>query len=64
MKKQEVKLEYNSEEVFFFEHGFKTAYEHANDFVKRNKGKFKMKLFLLNVSSYGEKWLLREVHEQ
>lgn len=64
MKKQEVKIEYNNVEVFFFEHGFKTAFGHANDFVKRNKRKFKMKLFLLNVSNFGEKWILSEVHDK
>lgn len=57
MKKKEVKIEYNNREVFFFAHSFKTALEHANDFVERNKGKFKMKVFLLNTSNFGEKWL-------
>lgn len=60
LKKQEVKIEYNQEKVFFFQHSFKSALEHANDFVKRNKGKFKMKLFVLNRSNFGEKWILKE----
>lgn len=58
MQKQEVKIEYNKEKVFFFAHSFKSAYEHANDFVERNQGKFEMKLFLLNSSNFGEKWIL------
>lgn len=57
MNKQEVKIEYNDQELFFFAHTFKSALDHANDFVKRNKGKFKMKVFLLNTSSFGEKWI-------
>lgn len=61
MKKQEIKIEYNKEAVFFFGHGFKTALEHANDFVKRNKGKFEMKLFILNKSPFGEKWILHKI---
>ncbi len=60
MSRQEAKIRYNNRgkerEVFFFAHNFKTALEHANDFVKRNKGKFEMKLFVLNESNFGEKW--------
>lgn len=58
MEKQEVKIEYNKEKVFFFKYDFKSALQHANDFIKRNKGKFEMKLFLLNKSNFGEKWTL------
>lgn len=61
MKKQEVKIEYNNQKVFFFAHSFKTALEHANDFVKRNKGKFEMQIFVLNERNFGEKWILKEV---
>lgn len=57
MGKQEAKIEYNNQKVFFFAHSFKTALEHANDFVERNKGKFEMKLFVLNESNFGEKWI-------
>jgi hypothetical protein len=64
MKKQEIKIEYNKEKVFFFEHSFKTALKHANDFVKRNKGKFEMKLFVLNESNFGEKWISKEVYDK
>lgn len=60
MKKQEVKIEYNNEKVFFFEHSFKTALQHANDFIERNKGKFEMKLFVLNKSNIGEKWIFKK----
>lgn len=60
MQKQEVKIECNGNEFFFFKHSFKSAWEHANDFVERNKGKFEMKLFLLNESSFGERWILNQ----
>lgn len=56
MKKQEFKIEYDGSQVFFFEHDLKTALEHAEDFIERNKGKFEMKLFALNKSNFGEKW--------
>ncbi|CCC86368.1 hypothetical protein PPM_p0218 (plasmid) [Paenibacillus polymyxa M1] len=61
MEKQEAKIEYNNNEFFFFQHSFKTALEHANDFIARNKGKFEMKLFILNGSNYGQQWKLIEV---
>ena len=61
MYKQEVKIECDGTEFFFFQHSFKTAMEHAKDFIERNRGKFNMKLFVLNPSNYGEQWLLREV---
>lgn len=56
LEKQEAKIEYNNTAVFFFQHSFKTALEHANDFIERNKGKFEMKLFTLNKSSFGGQW--------
>ena len=67
MEKQEAKIEYNNNnnnnnnEIFFFKHSFKTALEHANDFIERNKGKFEMKLFILNGSNYGQQWKLIKV---
>lgn len=61
MEKQEVKIECNGNNFFFFAHSFKTAMDHANEFVKRNKGKFEMKLFVLNESNFGEKWLLNNL---
>ena len=61
MNKQEVKIECNNNKFFFFAHTFKTAIDHANDFIERNKGKFEMKLFLLNRSNFGEKWILAKV---
>lgn len=57
MEKQEVKIEYDGNEVFFFNHSFKTAMQHALDFIERNKDKFIMKLYILNESSFGEKWI-------
>ena len=62
MNKQEIKIECNENKFFFFAHSFKTALEHANAFVTRNKGKFEMKLFVLNESNFGEKWRLKEVY--
>lgn len=61
MPKQEIKIEYNGNEVFFFEHMFKSAYEHAREFIERNRGQFEMKLFVLNTRPFGEKWLLDEI---
>lgn len=61
MEKQEVKIEFNGNDVFFFEHTFKSAYEHARDFIERNKDQFEMKVFLLNTSCFGEKWILDEI---
>jgi hypothetical protein len=58
MEKQEVKIEYNKGEVFFFKHSFKTALQHAEDYIERNRGKFDMKLFVLNQRNFGEKWIL------
>lgn len=59
--KQEVKIECNGNEFFFFRHSFKSAFEHASDFVERNKGKFPMKVYFVNNSPFGEKWRLNEV---
>lgn len=57
MEKQEVKIEYTHNndpvEVFFFKHSFKSAFEHAQEFVERNKGKFPMKVFVLNENYIG-----------
>ena len=61
MEKQEIKIEYNDNKVFFFAHSLKTASDHAEDFIKRNIGKFEMKVYTLNTSNHGEKWLLKEV---
>lgn len=58
MKKQEAMIQYNGNEVFFFQHSFKSALEHAMEFVERNKGKFEMKVFFLNESSFGDRWFL------
>jgi hypothetical protein len=45
-------------EFFFFAHSFKSALQHAEDFVERNKGTHEMKLYTLNESSFGERWRL------
>lgn len=41
---QEVKITNlnNETDVFFFKHSFKTALQHAEDYIKRNKNKFPM----------------------
>lgn len=56
MHKQEVMIKYNDKETFFFAYSFKTAMEHAEEFIERNKGIFQMKLFILNTSCFGEQW--------
>lgn len=56
MKKQKVKITYDKNDIFFFDHSFKTALEYADYFIKRNKGKFEMNIFLLNESNYGKRW--------
>lgn len=60
MNKQEAKIEYNGNEVFFFQYDFKSALQHANEFIERNKGKFEMKLFILNRSNFGPQWLFQK----
>ena len=57
MKLQEYKIEYDGHKVFFFEHGLMSARGHAKRFVKRNYG-LDMRVYTLNRSSFGEKWLL------
>lgn len=57
--KQEVKITYdNKGEVFFFAHSFKTAMEHANDYINRNRGKIAMNVYILNERNVGERWIL------
>lgn len=58
--KQEAKIEYNGNEVFFFQYDFKSAMQHAQEFIERNKGKFEMKLFILNTSNFGPQWLFQK----
>lgn len=55
IKQQKIKIEYNNNELFFFDHSLKTALEHADDFIKRNNEK-EIKLFVLNTSNFGPKW--------
>jgi hypothetical protein len=44
--KQKVRITYNDTESFFFDYNFKTALQHADDFIQRNKNKFDMKVYL------------------
>lgn len=60
MEKQEIKIETPKGEVYFFRHSLKTAWEHAEDYIERNKGKIEMKVFLLNESPFGERWIFDE----
>lgn len=60
MKKQEFMIKYNNIEVFFFAHGFKTAREHAEEFIERNRGRFQMKLYMLNRGYFGPTWSWRK----
>ena len=43
--------------VFFFRHCMRSAYWHATEYITRNKGKFPMKLYQLNRSCFGPKWV-------
>ena len=61
MNIQEVKIECDGSDFFFYQYNFKSAMEHAREFIERNKGKYKMKLFVLNKSALGDKWILKEV---
>ena len=58
MSKQEVKITncIDDSSTFFFAHNLKTAMWHANEYMERNKGKFPMRIYTLNTSSFGAKW--------
>ena len=60
MTKQRYMITYNNTEVFFMDYSFKSAYEHAQDFIARNKDKYDMQLFYRNTSYFGPPWLLYE----
>ena len=45
---QEIKITSKLGEVFFFEHSLKSARQHADDYVKRNTGRFPMKVYSLS----------------
>jgi len=62
MNKQEFKINIEGlGDVFFFEHSFKPAEEHARDFIARNKGKHHMALYRLsNKPKPFPKWELIE----
>jgi len=55
--KQKVKIKFNNNEIYFFDHDFKSALHHANQFYKRNKKLYNMQVYLLNENSAGERWL-------
>ncbi len=59
--KQEFKISYvidgDVKSVFFTATGFKSAFEHSEDYIARNAGKFPFTRFMLNSSSYGEQWI-------
>lgn len=61
MKKQEFKIESingdKKSEVYFFQHSLKTAREHADAYIERNKGKLEMKLFRVNEANFGDRWI-------
>jgi len=44
------------EERFFFNHSFKSSMQHADAYIKRNKGKFPMRMHIKNNSPYGAQW--------
>ena len=45
---QEFKITSPLGDTFFFEHSLKSARQHADDYVKRNTGKFPMKVYVLS----------------
>lgn len=45
-------------EWFFFDHSFKTGYQHAKDFIARNKKNYTLALYAVNDSPMGDKWKL------
>lgn len=54
--KQEFKIEYNNNIQFFFAHSFKSAYEHSMEFIQHNQHNYKLKLYIINDSPFGERW--------
>lgn len=63
MQEQKAKVTYaEGKEVFFFDHSFNTALQHAEKFAKRmvKLGLTNVKLFTKNTGSFGAKWLLTD----
>ena len=50
----------NGFEIYFFDHSFKTARQHAEDYIKRNK---EGELYRANYSSYGNRWIKEAVND-
>ena len=62
MSKQKIKIKFDNNEIFFFDHGFKSAWGWAEKFIEGNTGKFKMEIFILNESSSGKRYIkIKEV---
>ena len=61
MGKQRVKIKSDKGEVFFSDYNFKTAFEHANEYIQRNKDKINMNVFYLNNSNFGPQWILSKI---
>ncbi len=71
MEKQEYKIEYNGTEVLFSAHNLKTAWDHVEEFIERNKAVNAMKVYKLNENyigdnqRIGERWrLIEEVAQE
>lgn len=59
MKEQKYKvvnLE-NDTEIFFFDHSFKSAKAHAEEYMRRNSHKGLCRLYYRNNTPYGNRWL-------
>lgn len=54
--KQEIKISVEGVDIFFFAHSGKSAMHYAEMFYSKNK-KYNMKLYILNESSHGNKWI-------
>ena len=53
MNKQSVKITLNNKDsVYFTDQAFNSSFLQAEEFIKRNKGNFKMDLYYKNLSPY------------
>ena len=63
MSKQSIKLECNGNKFFNTSLPYNTAHQQAMRFIKRNKD-IEIKLFISNISSFGEKWVLFKTYNK
>ena len=63
MSKQSIKIECNGNKFFYTSLPYNTANHQAMRFIKRNKD-MEIKLFIINTSSFGEKWILFKTYNK